>query len=149
MNPTLAFECSHDTVIAAPCEAVFDYVTNPQSWPKWIAASHKIESPNRPAETGEMFYETWNIRSGDVALNWMVRAAIRPKLWIAQADTDFLGPIVVQYTFEVSGTGTKFTRTLRNPARPKPPTPDQMARIDSEAAIALANIKRNVEAGHY
>ncbi len=148
MNATLAFERSHDIVIAAPCDAVFDYVTNPQSWPQWIAASHKIESANRPAETGEMFFETWRIRSGEVALNWIVRAAIRPKLWIAQAETDFIGPIIVQYVFEPSGAGTKFTRTLRNPLRPKPPTPDQIARVDDEAATALANIKRNVESAH-
>jgi hypothetical protein len=30
---TVAFERSHDIVIAAPAKAVFDYVTNPQSWP--------------------------------------------------------------------------------------------------------------------
>jgi hypothetical protein len=34
---------------------------------------------------------------------------------------------------------------VRNPARPKPPTEDQLARIDDEAAIGLKNIKTNVE----
>jgi hypothetical protein len=52
---------------------------------------------------------------------------------------------VVQYDFEVTPQGTRYTRTVRNPARPKAPTEAMIARIDAEAAIALANIKTNVE----
>ena len=72
---TVAFECSHDIVIDASASAVFDYVTNPQSWPEWLAASHAIDSANRPLEAGEVFSEKWHIRSGEVALNWIVRKA--------------------------------------------------------------------------
>lgn len=142
---TVAFERSHDIVINAPAKAVFDYVTNPQSWPEWLAASHHIDSEDRPLETGELFHEKWHIRSGEVALNWIVRACVSPKLWIVQAETDFIGPIVVQYTCEDVSGGTKFTRTLRNPARKKPPTDEQIANMDAEAAIGLGNIKANVE----
>ncbi|MBI3700743.1 MAG: SRPBCC family protein [Afipia sp.] len=142
---TVAFERSHSIEIDAPAEAVFDYVTNPQSWPEWLAASHAIDSANRPIATGETFSEKWHIRSGEVSLNWVVRAAIRPKLWIAQADTDFIGPIVIQYVCEEKDGGTLFTRTARNPARPKPPTQEQFARMDEEARIGLGNIKSRVE----
>ncbi|MBX9821844.1 SRPBCC family protein [Afipia birgiae] len=142
---TVAFERSHDIVINAPAKAVFDYVTNPQSWPEWLAASHHIDSENRPLEAGELFHEKWHIRSGEVSLNWIVRACVSPKLWIVQAETDFIGPIVVQYTCEDVGGGTKFTRTLRNPARKKPPTDEQIANMDAEAAVGLGNIKANVE----
>ena len=143
---TVAFERSRNITIDASTEAVFDYVTNPQSWPQWLAASHAIDSDNRPLETGEVFHEKWHIRSGEVSLNWIVRAAIRPKLWIVQAETEFIGPIVVQYTCEAKEGRTLFTRTLRNPKRPKPPTDNQIARMDEEAKIGLGNIKRNVEA---
>ena len=44
---TFAFERSHNIVIDAPAKAVFDYVTNPQSWPEWLAASHHIDSENQ------------------------------------------------------------------------------------------------------
>ena len=142
---TVAFERSHNIVIGTPATAVFDYVTNPQSWPEWLAASHHIDSENRPLDTGEVFHEKWHIRSGEVALNWIVRAAIRPKLWIVQADTDFIGPIVVQYTCEEHDGRTTFTRTLRNPARKKLPTDEQIANMDAEAKIGLENIKRFVE----
>jgi hypothetical protein len=56
------------------------------------------------------------------------------------------GPIVVQYVCAVVDGGTKFTRTVRNPARPKPPTPEMIARIDEEAELGLGNIKRILEA---
>jgi uncharacterized protein YndB with AHSA1/START domain len=53
---TFAFERSHNIVIDAPAKAVFDYVTNPQSWPEWLAASHHIDSerlnPDRPPVAG-------------------------------------------------------------------------------------------------
>ena len=94
-SPTVAFECSHNIVINAPAKAVFDYVTNPQSWPEWLAASHHIDSENRPLETGETFHEKWHIRSGEVSLDWIVRSCISPKIWIVQAETTFIGPIVV------------------------------------------------------
>jgi uncharacterized protein YndB with AHSA1/START domain len=142
---TFAFERSHNIVIDAPAKAVFDYVTNPQSWPEWLAASHHIDSENRPLDTGEVFHEKWHIRAGEVSLSWIVRACVSPKLWIVQAETDFIGPIVIQYTCEEEDGRTTFTRMVRNPARPKPPTDDQLARIDDEAAIGLKNIKTNVE----
>ncbi len=80
-----------------------------------------------------------------MSLNWIVRACVSPKLWIVQAETDFIGPIVVQYTCDDVHGGTRFTRTLRNPARRKLPTDEQIAAMDAEAAIGLGNIKANVE----
>lgn len=144
-SETFAFERSHNIVIDAPAKVVFDYVTNPQSWPEWLAASHHIDSEDRPLDTGEVFSEKWHIRAGEVSLSWIVRACVSPKLWIVQAETDFIGPIVIQYTCAEEDGRTTFTRTVRNPARPKPPTNDQLARIDDEAAIGLKNIKINVE----
>ena len=73
-----------------------------------------------------------------------LRRAIR-QAWTVEADTDFIGKIVVRYTFEPVESGTKYTRTLRNPDRPSEPGPEQVARMDEEAMIGLENIKRNVE----
>jgi hypothetical protein len=52
---------------------------------------------------------------------------------------------VVQDVCDKVEGGTKFTRTVRNPARPKAPTAEIIARIDEEAELGLANINRNVE----
>lgn len=59
--------------------------------------------------------------------------------------TSFIGKIVAVYTCEPTPGGTKYTRTVINPARAKPPSQEQLQRMDEEAAVALANIKANVE----
>lgn len=145
MPATHAFERSHDILIDAPAEAVFDYVSNPKSWPEWLVASHHIDSADRPLAAGETFHEKWHTRSGEAHLDWVVRTCERPRLWVVETGAPFLGPIIVQYTCELAGGRTRYTRTVRNPARPKPATAEMIARIDEEARVALANIKVNVE----
>ena len=143
---THPFERSHSIVIAAQPEAVFNYVTNPRTWPQWIASSHELVCDDRPMRYGDTFHEYWSTRSGPVELDWLVIACNQPRLWKGLTGTEFTGPIIVEYRCDDVPGGVKFTRTLRNPARPKPPTPDMIARIDAEAEAALAAIKRNVEA---
>ena len=68
---------------------------------------------------------------------WTVTESDPPSAWTVEADTDFIGKIVVRYTFEAMANGTKYTRTLRNPDRPLEPSPEQVARMDEEAMIGL------------
>jgi uncharacterized protein YndB with AHSA1/START domain len=145
MPLTVPFEHRNDIVIVAPPEAIFDYVTNPKSWPEWLPSSHEIDCENRPMRFGDTFHEHWSTRSGRVDLDWVVIACDRPRLWIGLTQTAFIGPIVVQYDFEPSGSATRFIRTIRNPQRPKAPTPDQIQRLDEEAKLGLGNIKAKVE----
>lgn len=145
MSPTVPFEHRNDIVIAASPEAIFDYVTNPKSWPEWLPSSHEIDCENRPMRFGDTFHEHWSTRSGRVDLDWVVIACDRPRLWIGLTQTAFIGPIVVQYDCEPSGNATRFIRTVRNPQRPKAPTPDQIQRLDDEAKLGLGNIKAKVE----
>jgi uncharacterized protein YndB with AHSA1/START domain len=139
------FVRKHDILIDAPPEAVFNYVCNPHSWPEWLAASHKIEGPEHALKLGEAFREEWQIRRGVIVLHWKVAESNRPTAWTCEADTDFIGPIVIRYTFEKEGGGTRYTRQLSNPKRPSEPTEDQLTRMDEEARVGLANIKRQVE----
>ncbi len=143
---TIRFERSHDIVIAAPPEAVLDYVSNPQSWREWMPATHEMASPDRPMLAGETFDETWGTSKGEVHLAWRVTERIDGRTWVAETMTDFIGPIVARYTVEEVAGGCRYTRAVVNPARRKAPTPEMIARIDEEAAVCLANIKRNVEA---
>lgn len=143
---TEPFECRHDIVIAAPAQAVFDYVSNPNSWPEWIAASHAMDAPDRPLAKGETFQEKWATRTAEVTLDWVVTTCDPPRVWVAETNTTFIGPIVVEYQFVAAEGGTRYTRIVRNPARPKLPTPEMIARIEEEAGIALRNIKKYVEA---
>ena len=144
--PTFPFARSHSIVIAAAPDAVFAYVTNPKSWPQWLASSHEIACEDRPMGFGDTFHEHWSTRSGPVALDWLVIACDRPHLWIGLTRMGATGPIVVQYDCAAVDGGTRFTRTVRNPARPKQATPDIVARFDTEATAGLDNIKMNVEA---
>ena len=142
---TVPFKHSNSIVIAAPAEKIFDYVTNPKSWPEWLPSSHEIDCDNRPMGFGDTFHEHWSTRSGRVDLDWVVIACERPSLWIGLTQTSFIGPVVVHYTLEPAEGGTRFTRIVRNPQRPRAATEDQVRRIDEEAVLGLANIKKNVE----
>src|SRR4051812_6398516 len=95
----MLFVRKNDILINAPPEAVFDYVCNPHSWPEWLAASHKIDGPNEPLGLGRNFREEWQIRRGVIELRWTVIESDRPRAWSCKADTDFIGPIVIRYTF--------------------------------------------------
>jgi alkylhydroperoxidase family enzyme len=142
---TSPFERSHHIDIEAPAQIVLDYVSNPQSWQEWMPATHQIDSPDRPMRAGETFVEQWGTRQGAVTLDWLVAAREDPTLWVAETRTDFTGPIVARYELAETATGCRYARRILNPERPKPPTPQMVHRMDTEAAICLANIKRNVE----
>jgi uncharacterized protein YndB with AHSA1/START domain len=142
---TFPFEHKNDTVIAASPEAIFDYVTNPKSWPEWLPSSHEIMCENRPMRFGDIFHEHWSTRTGPVELDWVVIACDRPRQWIGLTFTQFTGLIVVQYDLEASGTGTRFTRTVRNPQRPKAVSAEQLGNFDTEAKLGLSNIKAKLE----
>lgn len=145
MSDPVRFERAHQIVIDALPGAILDYVSNPNSWPEWIAASHHIESPDKPLQTGETFHERWHTRTGEVQLDWVVTERQDPVTWTAETNTSFIGKIVVRYDIEAVEGGQRFTRTVINPARPKPPTAAMVQRIDEEGQVSLANIKRNVE----
>ena len=145
---TFPFEHKNDIVIAAPAEKIFDYVTNPKSWPEWLPSSHHIDCEDRPMRFGDTFHEHWSTRTGRADLDWVVIACDPPRLWIGLTNaTSFLGPIVVQYNCEDVAGGTRFTRTVRNPQRPKPATEDQTRRMDAEAVLGLSNIRAKLERG--
>jgi len=145
MSDTVRFERFHDIVIDAPAGDILDYVSNPNTWPEWIAASHDIESPDKPLQVGDTFHERWHTRTGEVQLDWIVTERNHPLSWTAETDTSFIGKIVVRYDIEPVESGNRFTRTVINPSRPKPPTEDMVRRIDEEGALSLRNIKANVE----
>ncbi len=146
MTKNIAFTRRHEIMIEAPAGVILDYVSNPNSWPEWLSATHQINSPDRPLLVGDTFSEEWHTRHGEARLEWRVIARDHPTLWTGETRTDFTGPILVSYIIEEAGEGMcRYIREMKNPDRPKPPTEGAIRRMDEEAEIALANIKRNVE----
>lgn len=145
---TTSFEQLADIVIEASAQAVLDYVSNPQSWQEWMPATHEIQSDDRPLLTGETFTERWATRKGEVGLQWRVTKRTDPTLWQAETEAPFTGPIVARYELDELGPHRcRYVRRIINPARPKPPTPEMIERMNTEADVCLANIKRLVEIG--
>ena len=141
----VSFQRSHDIMIDTPPAAVYDYVCNPNSWPEWLAASHHIDGEDRPLLRGETFREQWHIKRGEVRLAWTVTESDPPSAWTVEADTDFIGRIVIRYTFEAVEAAPGIRGHCAIPIGPSEPSPEQVARMDEEAMIGLENIKRNVE----
>jgi uncharacterized protein YndB with AHSA1/START domain len=144
-SATEPFAFSHDIEIAAPAAAVLDYVSDPNTWPEWMPATHHIDSPDRPLRQGDRFVEKWHTRQGEVQLDWSVTERVDGEVWVAETSTPFTGPIRARYTVTPTPQGCRYTRTVENPARPKAPTAAMIERMDAEAAICLANIKRYTE----
>ena len=145
MADTVHFERSHDILIDASPADVLNYVSNPQSWCEWMPATHAIDSPDRALRLGEEFFEKWHTRQGEVQLDWKVTERIEAGSWVAETHTEFTGPIVARYSVEPTPDGTRYTRTIVNPSRPKAPTDEMVARMDDEALVCLQNIKAQVE----
>ncbi|WP_169543037.1 SRPBCC family protein [Sneathiella aquimaris] len=138
---------SHEIIIDAPAGAVLDYVSNPNSWPEWIAASHEMDSPDRPLEEGDTFIEQWQTRTGPAQLRWKVTKREHPYVWKCETSTPFTGPILITYKVVSLDDGRSlYTRIVSNPDRPKPITEAANKAMNEEAALSLANIKANVEA---
>ena len=142
---THKFERSHEILIDATADQVLDYVSNPNSWPEWIFASHHIESPDRPLLKGDAFRELWHTKTGEAELLWTVTAQEPGRLWIGETHTPFTGTIIVRYDVAMRDGACRFVRTLINPERPKPITDKMIAAIDEEATASLQNIKNNLE----
>jgi len=145
MADTTHFEHSHDIVISASPAEILDYVSNPQTWCEWMPATHAIDSENRALRQGEEFFEKWHTRQGEVSLDWRVTEHIDGSSWVAQTHTDFTGPVIARYTVEEIPDGTRYTRTIINPERPKAPTDAMITRMNDEAVVCLDNIKSAVE----
>lgn len=147
MTEKITSRFSHSIEINASAADVLNYVSNPNSWPEWIAASHEIDSADRPLEVGETFTEQWHTKTGPFVLNWIVTERDHPVRWTCATETPFTGPIIVTYTIEELPSGAvNYTRIVNNPDRPKPINEAADKAMHEEALISLKNIKNQVEA---
>ncbi len=137
--------------IAAPPERVFAYVATPANWPRWHPASRAVRGiVDRTPGVGESVIETFEIadRRGDAT--WTTLELDPPKRWAFEAKSGGGGARIV-YTLTPTPTGTRFERDIHyngtnllfgiaNALKIR-------AVMESDSARAVANVKRDVEAG--
>jgi len=74
----------------------------------------------------------------------IVTERLYPLSWTAEANTYFIGKIVLWYDIQSVKQGIRFTWTAINLGRQKLPTEDVIRHIDEEVATSVAIIKSNV-----
>jgi len=102
----------HTIDLAAPPEAVFDFVTNPAQWVRWHPATHSVRGvEDRPLKLGETVIEHIRAAHREFDATWTVVACEPPVLWQLETSTP-LGASVLTYRLEEKpGGGTWFQRT--------------------------------------
>ena len=113
----VSFQRSHDITIETPPSAVYDYVCNPGfPGPSGSLPPITSDGEDRPLLRGETFRRAvaYQARRNSILPGRSLKA-IRPSAWTVEADTDFIGKIVIRYAFEAVAGGTKYTRILHNP----------------------------------
>ena len=121
-----SFAATSQTLIGHPVEAVYDFASNPNNWPKTYKGSHAIaDQLPFPLKVGASWTEivklsdTFSCRS-----TWTLIAAERPRKWLIQQVDGIAQPLdggpgvdgitTISYEFEpVDGSSCLFTRTLR------------------------------------
>lgn len=107
--------------IPLPVETVFDYVTDPASWPHWHPSSLAVSGASgHSLEIGEQVTEEFQVAGRRGTATWTVRERIFPQLW--SIDGKIMGSKnggVVRYILHAQNNGTLFEReflySMHNP----------------------------------
>ncbi len=139
--------------IAAPCEPVFDYVTQPWLWHDWHPNSLSARAAVERLQVGNHFDEEIEVQPLAPLpprlhrqTRYVVEASDPPRHWQVRGDTGD-GWLVIRYDLSADGNQTRFERTLtfdvRWPTRLLLPALKRQMRTTS--ALALENLKRKLE----
>lgn len=144
----------NQTVIAAPCQQVFDYVTQPWRWHEWHPNSRSAQAEVERLQVGDHFDEVIEVQPlaplpprMERQTHYSVEASEPHRHWQVRGDTGD-GWLVIRYDLTAEGDQTRFERTLtfdvRWPTRLLLPALKRQMRATS--AVALDNLKRKIEA---
>lgn len=137
--------------IAAPMPQVFAYVATPANWPRWHPASRAVRGVvDRTPAVGEAVIETYEIAGRRDDATWTTVELDAPRRWRFTARSDRGGSAQIAYTLAPTAAGTRFRRELfyRGPNL-------AFALVNAlklkrvmvrDSAVALANVKRDMEA---
>jgi hypothetical protein len=119
------FTASGETAFAFPAEEIYDFVSNPNNWPKTFRGSADIDTPlELPLKVGDTWSEVVKVGESFTCLSeWQLITAERPRKWVFQ-QVDGIGQApdrtgglagitTISYTFSSPGEGvTLFHRSI-------------------------------------
>jgi uncharacterized protein YndB with AHSA1/START domain len=101
-----------DTVkLRAPPQAVYDYTTTPDNWPKWHPASIAVQgATDHPLKAGEEVAEEFRLAGRHGIVHWKVVDANPPLEWRIEGEINRRASGEIRYKLTPDGTGTRFER---------------------------------------
>jgi uncharacterized protein YndB with AHSA1/START domain len=146
---------THTVELAAPPEAVYDYVTRPWRWHEWHPASKSATVAARPLETGDTFEEDIELRPLSPLplrlrrrMTYRVVVAEPPLRWEVRGDTGD-GWVSIRYAIQPHDGGSRFTRTLSYQTRGLTAllTPLLEPRMAAQSRVALERLRQRLANG--
>jgi len=137
--------------VAAPPPRVFAYVATPANWPRWHPDSRAVRGVvDRTPGVGESVVETFEIAGRRDEATWTTVELDPPRRWRFAASSGSGGHAEIAYTLTPAGDGTRFDRELAyrgpNLAFAILDRLKVRAIMNRDSSVALANIKRDLEA---
>ena len=104
----------HTTIdIPRPPEAVFDFVTNPGSWPQWHPSSLGVSGvTDHSLEVGEQVTEAFRVAGRRGSVTWTCIERDRPHRWAIEGSPQEGGSGTISYLLTAHDGGTRFERTF-------------------------------------
>ncbi len=100
------------TIIDRPIGDVFDYVTEPDNWPKWHPASRSVSGAvDHPLTLGEEVREEFIVAGRPGSCTWVVTRHVFPRLWSIATQTPQVR-VEITYRLKEKGASTEFEREL-------------------------------------
>lgn len=107
------FTATASVEIARPAEAVFAYLVDPTTWPRWIAEVKRVDAPS-PMKAGDRFEEVTLFRGEDRRCRGEVVEARPPSLFVLRLTQVMSGPDVRptrRFELTARGAGTRVVWT--------------------------------------
>lgn len=136
--------------IDRPAQEVFDFITDPCTWPRWHPATVSVPgAASRPALEGETIVEEVRFGPGRDTFRWEVVEREAPRRWTIRGISDRRRQKVkITYTLTPEGNGTLWEREMRFylPRWLRIPDKVVLARLlKRNSATAVHRLKRLME----
>ena len=105
-----AMKLEHTTLIAAPPEAIYDVVTDPQRLEDWVTIHEElVEAPPASLKKGSKLTQQLRLAGKCFTVHWTVVQSERPRKMVWKGSGPVRSKASVTYEFEPNGAGTCFS----------------------------------------